>query len=61
MGLADSKDKELPKEPGGGRSRSGTGKSSNNKKSMFGVLSGALPVFVDDRSAEAENRSIEHQ
>ncbi|ORX39161.1 kinase-like domain-containing protein [Kockovaella imperatae] len=42
MGLNDSKDKDLPKEPSGGRSRSGTGKSTNNKKSMFGVLSDLL-------------------
>ena len=38
----DGKEKDLPKEPSGGRSRSGTGKSSNNKKSVFGVLSGEL-------------------
>jgi hypothetical protein len=42
MGIADSKDKDLPKEPttATGRNRSGTGKSSKDKKSMFGVFAG---------------------
>ncbi|ORY33115.1 kinase-like domain-containing protein [Naematelia encephala] len=40
MGVVEPKDKELPKEPATtGRNRSGTGKSSKDKKSMFGVLS----------------------
>jgi len=42
MQIVDRKDdKELPKEPATvGRNRSGTGKSSKDKKSVFGVLTG---------------------
>ena len=41
MNIVDSKDKDLPKDPvAAGRNRSGTGKSLNNKKSVFGVLTG---------------------
>jgi p21-activated kinase 1 len=41
MPVQESRDKELPKEPPTmGRNRSGTGKSSKDKKSVFGVLSG---------------------
>lgn len=41
MTVLESKEKDLPKEPAAaGRNRSGTGKSLNNKKSVFGVLTG---------------------
>lgn len=44
MGVVEPREKELPREPGsaamGGRSRSGTGRSSKDKKSMFGFVSG---------------------
>lgn len=41
MGVVEPRDKDLPKEPVPmGRNRSGTGKSSKDKKSVFGVLSG---------------------
>lgn len=41
MGVVEPREKELPKEPVTmGRNRSGTGKSSKDKKSVFGVLSG---------------------
>lgn len=42
MNVVESKEKDLPKEPSAamGRNRSGTGKSSKDKKSVFGVLSG---------------------
>lgn len=45
MGVIESREKELPREPGsvvvmGGRSRSGTGRSSKDKKGMFGFVSG---------------------
>ena len=41
MGVVEPRDKDLPKEPiTMGRNRSGTGKSSKDKKSVFGVLSG---------------------
>lgn len=43
MNVVEPRDKELPKEPiAMGRNRSGTGKSSKDKKSVFGVLSGEL-------------------
>jgi p21-activated kinase 1 len=43
MGVVEPRDKDLPKEPiTMGRNRSGTGKSSKDKKSVFGVLSGRL-------------------
>nr|AAL58842.1 PAK1 kinase [Cryptococcus neoformans var. neoformans] len=46
MGVVDPREKELPREPGsaamGGRSRSGTGRSSKDKKSMFGFVSDLL-------------------
>lgn len=45
MGVIEPREKELPREPGsvvvmGGRSRSGTGRSSKDKKGMFGFVSG---------------------
>ena len=41
MKVVEPKEKDLPKEPmTTGRSRSGTVKSQNNKKSVFGVLTG---------------------
>lgn len=41
MTVQEPKEKELPKEPAiSGRSRSGTGKSTKEKKSMFGFVSG---------------------
>jgi p21-activated kinase 1 len=42
MVMQETKEKELPKEPPAmvGRGRSGTVKSSKDKKSVFGVLSG---------------------
>lgn len=47
MGVIEPRDKELPKEPAVmGRNRSGTGKSSKDKKSVFGVLSGTSPEGV---------------
>jgi len=53
MGVVEPRDKDLPKEPTAmGRNRSGTGKSSKDKKSVFGVLSGearARPVMLIDR------------
>ena len=43
MNVVEPREKELPKEPiAMGRNRSGTGKSSKDKKSVFGVLSGEL-------------------
>lgn len=40
-------EKDLPKEPTiSGRSRSGTGKSSKEKKSMFGFVSGEWHVSI---------------
>ncbi|OWZ61736.1 hypothetical protein AYX15_06082 [Cryptococcus neoformans] len=47
MGVVEPREKELPHEPGsaaamGGRSRSGTGRSSKDKKSMFGFVSDLL-------------------
>ncbi|KAI9636781.1 kinase-like domain-containing protein [Dioszegia hungarica] len=43
MPMQEPRDKELPKEPTiTGRSRSGTGKSSKEKKSMFGFVSDLL-------------------
>lgn len=47
MGVVEPREKELPKEPATtGRNRSGTGKSSKDKKSVFGVLSGKLSSFT---------------
>ncbi|WWC64014.1 uncharacterized protein I303_106620 [Kwoniella dejecticola CBS 10117] len=41
--VGEPKDKDLPKEPGTiGRNRSGTGKSSKDKKSVFGFMSDLL-------------------
>ncbi|WRT69084.1 uncharacterized protein IL334_006067 [Kwoniella shivajii] len=41
--VAEPKDKDLPKDPGTiGRNRSGTGKSSKDKKSVFGFMSDLL-------------------
>ncbi|ADV23175.1 Serine/threonine-protein kinase STE20, putative [Cryptococcus gattii WM276] len=47
MGVIEPREKELPREPGsvvvmGGRSRSGTGRSSKDKKGMFGFVSDLL-------------------
>ncbi|OCF39778.1 STE/STE20/PAKA protein kinase [Kwoniella heveanensis CBS 569] len=43
MNVGEPKDKDLPKEPGTiGRNRSGTGKSSKDKKSVFGFMSDLL-------------------
>ncbi|WVQ81098.1 hypothetical protein IAT38_003220 [Cryptococcus sp. DSM 104549] len=43
MGVAEPREKELPREPASmGRNRSGTGRSSKDKKSVFGVLSDLL-------------------
>lgn len=39
LAVAEAKEKDLPKEPTG-RSRSGTGKSSKDKKSIFGTITG---------------------
>jgi p21-activated kinase 1 len=46
MPVQEPREKELPKEPPTmGRTRSGTGKSSKDKKSVFGVLSGeCVPI-----------------
>lgn len=41
MAVQEPRDKELPKEPTG-RSRSGTGKSTKEKKSVFGFMQGEL-------------------
>jgi p21-activated kinase 1 len=47
MPMQEPRDKELPKEPTiTGRSRSGTGKSSKEKKSMFGFVSGMSSAGV---------------
>lgn len=57
MGVVEPREKELPREPGsaamGGRSRSGTGRSSKDKKSMFGFVSGtSLSLFPEAFSQE---------
>ena len=52
MAVGEPRDKDLPKEPVTmGRNRSGTGKSSRDKKSVFGVLTGELSdsTFSDPR------------
>lgn len=52
MNVLEPRDKELPKEPiAMGRNRSGTGKSSKDKKSVFGVLSGALCTYINSSPA----------
>ena len=51
MNVVEPKEKELPKEPPAmGRNRSGTGKSLNNKKSVFGVLTGSCSVRAKPRA-----------
>lgn len=61
MGVVEPREKELPHEPGsaaamGGRSRSGTGRSSKDKKSMFGFVSGtsSSPTSLPGSNAEIE-------
>lgn len=62
MGVIEPREKELPREPGsvvvmGGRSRSGTGRSSKDKKGMFGFVSGksSRPCLPQgDRSADKD-------
>lgn len=64
MGVIEPRDKELPKEPVVmGRNRSGTGKSSKDKKSVFGVLSGTSPEGVKlltARTAHDKQQAASH-
>jgi p21-activated kinase 1 len=66
MAVVEPREKELPKEPVTmGRNRSGTGKSSKDKKSVFGVLSGEhqpLPgaSWAHDRTVDEQHESASY-